>query len=97
ETLESVVIQRWWPDSGRVTDVDTAEPQTLRPQPVAISECSDGRGIDACRARHPACQARRQQTNGWGPRGDEWGHVRLEHGQSWACPAQGPSAEEHGT
>ena len=26
ESLESVVIQRWWPDSGRVTDVDTAEP-----------------------------------------------------------------------
>ena len=38
ESLESVVIQRWWPDSGRVTDVDAAEPQTLRPQPVAISE-----------------------------------------------------------
>jgi hypothetical protein len=38
ECLESVVIQRWWPDSGRVTDVDATESQTLRPQPVAISE-----------------------------------------------------------
>jgi hypothetical protein len=28
---------------------------------------------------------------------DERGHVRLEHGLSVARPAQGPSAEEHGT
>jgi hypothetical protein len=38
ESLESFVIQEWWLDSRRVTDVDDAEPQTLRPQPVAISE-----------------------------------------------------------
>jgi hypothetical protein len=37
-SVESVVIQRWWPDSERVTNVDAAESQTLRPQPVAISE-----------------------------------------------------------
>jgi hypothetical protein len=38
ESDEPVVIQEWWPDSGRVTDVDDREPQTLRPQPVALSE-----------------------------------------------------------
>ena len=36
EFLESVVIQEWWPDSRRVTDVDGEEPRTLRPQHVAI-------------------------------------------------------------
>src|SRR5712691_10743261 len=29
ESLESVVIQGWWPDSRRVTDVDGTEPQAL--------------------------------------------------------------------
>jgi hypothetical protein len=38
ESPESVVIQKWWPDSGRVTDVDAREPEALRPQPVALSE-----------------------------------------------------------
>src|ERR1039458_5936239 len=37
ESYESVVIQGWWPDSRRVTDVDEQEPRTLRPQQVAIS------------------------------------------------------------
>jgi hypothetical protein len=38
ESPESVVIQEWWPDSRRVTDVDGREPQAIRPQPIAISE-----------------------------------------------------------
>jgi hypothetical protein len=38
ESRESVVIQEWWPDSGRVTDVDDAQPQALRSQPIEISE-----------------------------------------------------------
>jgi transcriptional regulator with XRE-family HTH domain len=38
EFLESVVIQEWWPDSRRVTNVDGEEPRTLRPQQVAIPE-----------------------------------------------------------
>ena len=37
EFLESVVIQEWWPDSRRVTDVDREEPRTLQPQQVAKS------------------------------------------------------------
>jgi hypothetical protein len=36
EFLGSVVIQEWWPDSRRVTDVDSEEPRALRPQQVAI-------------------------------------------------------------
>jgi hypothetical protein len=32
ESYESVVIQGWWPDSRRVTNVDEQEPRTLRPQ-----------------------------------------------------------------
>ena len=31
ESCESFVIQEWWPDSRRVTDVDDEEPRTLRP------------------------------------------------------------------
>jgi len=31
ESLESFVIQEWWPDSKEVTDVDEQEPQALRP------------------------------------------------------------------
>jgi hypothetical protein len=31
ESYESFVIQEWWPDSRRVTDVDGEEPRTLRP------------------------------------------------------------------
>ncbi len=38
ESSESFVIQEWWPDSRRVTDVDRAEPWALRPQPIAIPE-----------------------------------------------------------
>src|SRR5437762_13718875 len=34
ESLESFVIQEWWPDSRRVTDVDGEEPRTLRPQRI---------------------------------------------------------------
>jgi hypothetical protein len=37
ESSESFVIQVWWPDSRRVTDVDGEEPQTIRPQRIAIS------------------------------------------------------------
>ena len=37
ESYELVVIQGWWPDSRRVTDVDEQEPRTLRPQQVAIA------------------------------------------------------------
>jgi hypothetical protein len=40
ESRELVVIQEWWPDSGRATDVDDAQPQALRPQPIEISERS---------------------------------------------------------
>jgi hypothetical protein len=29
ESLESFVIQEWWPASRRVTDVDGEEPRTL--------------------------------------------------------------------
>jgi transposase len=43
ESYESVVIQRWWPDSRRVTNVDEQEPRTLRPQQAAISERFDRR------------------------------------------------------
>lgn len=38
ESCESFVIQEWWPDSRRVTDVDGREPRTLRPQPIALPE-----------------------------------------------------------
>jgi hypothetical protein len=31
ESYGSFVIQEWWPDSRRVTDVDGEEPRTLRP------------------------------------------------------------------
>jgi hypothetical protein len=31
ESYESFVIQVWWPDSRRVTDVDGEEPWALRP------------------------------------------------------------------
>jgi hypothetical protein len=41
ESYESVVIQGWWPDSRRVTDMDEQEPRTLRPQQVAIPERFD--------------------------------------------------------
>jgi hypothetical protein len=40
ESCESFVIQERWPDSRRVTDVDDLKSQTLRPQPIAISERS---------------------------------------------------------
>src|ERR1700686_1967120 len=43
ESSESFVIQVWWPDSRRVTDVDGEEPQTIRPQRTTISERSDRR------------------------------------------------------
>jgi len=36
EPYESSVIQGWWPDSRRITDVDEQEPRPLRPQQVAI-------------------------------------------------------------
>ena len=53
ESRELVVIQEWWPDSGRVTDVDDAQPQALRPQPIEISERSHQRRMGACRAVDP--------------------------------------------
>src|SRR5712672_2299207 len=43
ESSESFVIQEWWPDSRRVTDVDGEEPRSVRPQRIAISERSDRR------------------------------------------------------
>jgi putative ABC transport system substrate-binding protein len=43
ESCESFVIQEWWPDSRRVTDVDIEEPRSVRPQRIAISERSDRR------------------------------------------------------
>src|SRR4029078_450275 len=43
ESRESFVIQEWWPDSRRVTDVDIEEPRSVRPQRIAISERSDRR------------------------------------------------------
>src|ERR1019366_1308743 len=64
ESYESVVIQGWWPDSRRVTDVDEQEPRTLRPQQVAISERSDRRRMEAGRTFDPAWQARRRQADG---------------------------------
>ena len=36
EFLEWFVIQGWWPDSRSATDVDVAEPRTLRPQQVTL-------------------------------------------------------------
>jgi predicted MPP superfamily phosphohydrolase len=60
ESHELVVIQEWWPDSGRVTDVDDAQPQALRPQPIEISERSHQRRMGACRAVDPAVQAWRR-------------------------------------
>jgi hypothetical protein len=38
ESYESFMIREWWPDSRRVTDVDSAESQTLRPQFIKIPE-----------------------------------------------------------
>jgi hypothetical protein len=38
ESYESFVIQEWWPDSRRVTDVDSAKSQTLRPQFITIPQ-----------------------------------------------------------
>jgi len=35
-SCESFVIQERWPDSRRFTDVDDAEPQTIRPQRTTI-------------------------------------------------------------
>ena len=37
ESYESVVIQGWWPDSRRVTNVNEQEPRTLRPAPPPFS------------------------------------------------------------
>ena len=42
-SCDVVVIQEWWPDSRRVTDVDIEEPRSVRPQRIAISERSDRR------------------------------------------------------
>ena len=53
ESYESVVIQGWWPDSRRVTDVDEQEPRTLRPQQVAISTRSP--------ADYPICYSNSDQ------------------------------------
>ena len=53
ETSESFVIQDWWPDSRRVTDVEGEEPRTLRPQRIAISERSDRRRMGVCRTVGP--------------------------------------------
>jgi hypothetical protein len=36
ESSESFVIQAWWPDSRRVTDVDAEAPQTIRPQAIVF-------------------------------------------------------------
>src|ERR1039457_2499619 len=60
ESYESFVIQEWWPDSRRVTDVDSGESRTLRPQFITIPESFDGRRMGPCRAVDPAGQARRQ-------------------------------------
>ena len=57
ESSESFVIQVWWPDSRRVTDVDGEEPQTIRPQCTTISERSDRRGMGACGFVDPTGQA----------------------------------------
>src|SRR4029077_6746679 len=96
ESHELVVIQEWWPDSGRVTDVDDAQPQALRPQPIEISERSHRRRMGACRAVDPAGQAWRRQGHRGCARSDEPDHVHLEQGLPVACAAQGPAAEEHG-
>ena len=48
ESLELFVIQEWWPDSRRVAAVDDEEPQTIRPQRIAISERFDRRRVGAC-------------------------------------------------
>src|ERR1035441_9881289 len=64
ESYESVVIQGWWPDSRRVTDVDEQEPRTLRPQQVAIPERFDSRLMEADRPFDPTWQARRRQADG---------------------------------
>src|ERR1019366_6734902 len=63
ESYESVVIQRWWPDSRRVTNVDEHEPRTLRPQQAAISERFDRRRMGAGRTFDLTWQARRRQAN----------------------------------
>src|ERR1017187_5505674 len=64
ESYESVVIQEWWPDSRRVTDVDEQEPRALRPQQVAIPERFDRRRMEAGRTFDPTWQARRRQADG---------------------------------
>ena len=43
KSSKSFVIQEWWPNSRRVTDVDGEEPRSVRPQRIAISERSDRR------------------------------------------------------
>src|SRR5277367_4580102 len=64
ESYESSVIQGWWPDSRRVTDVDEQEPRPLRPQQVAISERSDRRRMETGRTADPARQDWRWQADG---------------------------------
>src|ERR1700680_1549839 len=80
ESSESFVIQVWWPDSRRVTDVDGEEPQTIRPQRTTISERSDRRRMGACGVVDPAGQARGAQGPRRRARGDERDHVCVEYG-----------------
>ena len=94
--MKSVVIQGWWPDSGRVTDVDDAKPQTLRSQRLAISERLDRRRMGVCRAVDPASQARWQQASCQRARSDERHHVCFEHGMPVAGDPERPAAAQHG-
>src|SRR3954451_2113791 len=78
-----------------VTDVDGAESQTLRPQPVAIPERPDRRGMGACGADDRAGQAWRQQASCRRARSDERHHVYSEHGLPVAGDPQRPAAAQH--
>src|ERR1017187_6767354 len=95
ESYESVVIQGWWPDSRRVTDVDAQEPRTLRPQQVAIPEGFDRRRMEANRTFDHTWQARRRQTDGDHAGGDERPHVRSLNWLSVARDPERPAAEKH--
>src|ERR1019366_807895 len=95
ESYEPVVIQEWWPDSRRVTDVDEQEPRALRPQQVAIPERFDRRRMEAGRTFDPTWQARRRQAAGDHACGGERAHVRSLNRLSVARDPERPATEKH--
>src|ERR1700674_2474823 len=95
ESYESFVIQGWWPDSRRVTDVDGRKPRAVRPQQVAIPERFDQRRMAADRTFDSARQVRRRQADRDHARGRQRPHVHPLHRLSVARGSERPAAEEH--